>query len=139
MDDRKPDQSFLDFLDEYRRKAKRSARQQEAIDRALGYVTGFNAADPSLVSVRWLIKGMRAEERIEGDRAFRAEHGYQDLITIFDRQMREAGVRVQTSTVVESIRWRPGHVEVQAHGPKGIVSISSPGVLITVVLMKMAQ
>ncbi len=72
MDDRTPDESFVDFLQHCCRQSKNNRRLQEAKERALSYVTGFNAADPSQVSVHWLVKGMRAEERIEGDRVFRA-------------------------------------------------------------------
>ena len=134
MDYRKPDQSFMDFLEACCRTAKPSARQREAKERALGYVSGFNAADPSLVSVHWLVKGMRAEEKIEGDRAFRAEHGYQDLIEIFSQQLRDANVSIQTATVVDSVNWIAGQVKVGTRGPNGVVSISARLVLITVPL-----
>jgi len=62
MDGRKPDQSFLDFLEDCCRKLNGRHRQEEAKKWALGYVSGFNAADPALVGVHWLVKGMHAEE-----------------------------------------------------------------------------
>jgi monoamine oxidase len=131
MDDRKPDESFVDFLKHCCRKSKTNSRIQEAKERALGYVTGFNAADPSQVSVHWLVKGMRAEEQIEGERAFRAQHGYADLIEIFHKQLVDAGVSVQLGIKVESIHWRPGRVEVRANGS---TSFSASRVLITLPL-----
>jgi phytoene dehydrogenase-like protein len=112
MDDRTPDESFVDFLKHCCRRSKTNPRLQEAKERALSYVTGFNAADPSQVSVHWLVKGMRAEERIEGDRAFRAQHGYAGLIEILQKQLVNAGVSIQLGIQVDSIHWRPGHVEV---------------------------
>src|SRR5262249_55596696 len=77
MDDNATDQSFLQFL---KRTATSDSRQADARRRALGYVVGFNAADPDLVGVHWLVKGMRAEETIQGQRAFRAVNGYQSLV-----------------------------------------------------------
>lgn len=131
MDDRTPDESFVDFLKHCCRQSKTNRRLQDAKQGALSYVTGFNAADPSQVSVHWLVKGMRAEERIEGDRAFRAQHGYADLIEIFQKQLVNAGVSVQFGIKADSIHWRPGHVEVRANGSTTFVA---PRVLITLPL-----
>ena len=133
MDGRKPDQSFLEFLQRCCPDSK-NKRQQQATTWALGYVTGFNAADPSLVGVHWLVKSMRAEEKIEGDRAFRAEHGYADLVNIFQQELNESGVSVQKNTVVESIRWKRGRVEIVARGLNGVVTWSAPRALMTVPL-----
>jgi monoamine oxidase len=133
MDGRKPDQSFLDFLHRCCPESK-NERQQQARTWALGYVTGFNAADPSLVGVHWLVKSMRAEEKIEGDRAFRAEHGYADLMNIFQQELNSSGVSVQKNTVVENIRWKKGRVEIDARGLNGVVTWSARSALITVPL-----
>jgi len=133
MDDRGRDQSFMEFIDGCC-PASTNSRQQRARDWAIRYVSGFNAADPAMVGVHWLVKGMRAEEKIEGDRVFRAEHGYADLIDIFQQQLDDSSVPVQTGTVVESIEWRPCHVELSARGPGGTASVSALRVLITVPL-----
>jgi phytoene dehydrogenase-like protein len=98
MDDRKPDRSFLDFLHDCCPDSPNSPQMQEAKRWATGYVSGFNAADPALVGVHWLVKGMRAEEKIEGDHAFRAARGYSDLVEIFQEQLDDCGVLVQTNT-----------------------------------------
>jgi len=134
MDDRKPDQSFLEFLEDCCSKSNLGPRQEEAKKWALGYVSGFNAADPARVGVHWLVKGMRAEEKIEGERAFRAQHGYADLIDIFQQQLNDTGVAVQKNTVVESIRWQPGQVQIVARSPNGATTFSASRVLITVPL-----
>jgi monoamine oxidase len=133
MDGRKRDQSFAEFLEKCC-SAPRSKRQEEARKWALGYVSGFNAADPTLVGVHWLVKGMRAEKKIEGDRAFRTPHGYADLMDIYRQELDDAGVSVQTSTVVEHIQWQAGRVEAIAHGPNGATTVSALRVLITVPL-----
>ena len=113
MDDRSPDEPFLEFLH-----ACCSAKiDLNAKQRAIDYVTGFNAADPGRVGVHWLVKGMRAEERIEGDRSFRPRRGYEDLIEIFRRQLADAGVSTSVSSVVETIRWKKGGAEVHGPGP----------------------
>src|SRR5579864_8559534 len=75
MYDNGPDESFASFLRRCCADASQEARQ-----RALAYVSGFNAADPAEVSVHWLVQQMRAEEKIEGDRAFRARGGYKALL-----------------------------------------------------------
>jgi monoamine oxidase len=131
---RKSDESFAEFLQDYSSKLKQTPELQRAKKWSTGYVTGFNAADPALVGVNWLVEGMRAEEQIEGDRAFRAEHGYTDLIEIFQQMLQDGGVAVRKNTVVESIQWRPGRVEVTANCPNGITRVTAPLVLITVPL-----
>src|SRR5437870_1652793 len=100
MDDRSPDESFLNFLERCCPGSKENPEEQEAKQRALDYVTGFNAADPGLVGVHWPVKGMRAEEKIGGDRNFRPKSGYQDLIDIFRGQLADADISVRTDTVV---------------------------------------
>src|SRR5437868_8952838 len=56
----------LEFLQHCCPKSK-SPPTQTATDWALGYVTGFHAADPAQISVHSLVKGLRADEKIEGD------------------------------------------------------------------------
>ena len=134
MDGTAPDESFVSFLERSFPKQKRDRRQEEAIKHAIGYVSGFNAADPALVGVHWLVQEMRAEEQSEGDRAFRTKHGYSDLIDVFRKKIREFDIRVQTSTVVEAIEWDRTPVKIRARGGDGIVEFSAAAVLITVPL-----
>lgn len=134
LDDRKPDQSFLDFLEGCCPRDNSDDRQRQSREWALGYVSGFNAADPAIVGVHWLVNGRRAEEKIEGDRAFRAEHGYADLIDVFQEQLTAANVSLSKSSSVEEIRWSPGRAELVVRGPEGAFVMSAPRVLITVPL-----
>ena len=67
MNDRDPDESFLDFLV----RCFPGDDHADAKRWATGYVSGFNAADPAEVSVHWLVRSRNAEEQIQGDRAFR--------------------------------------------------------------------
>jgi monoamine oxidase len=106
MDDEVSDQSFWNFL-AHCCPGPGGTRQQEAKKRALAYVMGFNAADPELVGVHWLVKGMREEEMIEGYRAFRAANGYEDLIQIFRYRLQSSNVSVITGAAISAITWNP--------------------------------
>ena len=134
MDDRSSDESFLSFLRRCCEESGSNPKQREAKERALAYVTGFNAADPDRVGVHWLVQGMRAEEKIEGDRAFRSEHGYADLVEIFRRALTAANVDIQTETVVNSVEWTQRDVEIRAHGVSGSQKFSTGRVLVTLPL-----
>lgn len=133
MDDEARDESFLQFLE---RTSPRTAdfRQENARTRALGYIVGFNAADPNLVGVHWLVKGMQAEEGIQGQRAFRAVNGYESLLAIFREQLSETGVSFRMETVVKSIEWSPGEVTIAATGRDGSATFKTSRVVITVPL-----
>lgn len=113
MDDKQPDESFLDFLNREVPLEKADARLREAREKATSYVSGFNAADPALVGVHWLVKSMQAEEAIEGDRSFRLSKGYRQLVEIFRQKLVERGTVIQMETVVETVRWERGHVELK--------------------------
>jgi len=130
MDDRGPDEGFLDFL------ARRfpGGRQAEAKQWATGYVSGFNAADPALVSVHWLVHGLRAERKIQGQRAFRIAGGYRKLVNIFERELETRNVPLHLGTIVREIHWRPGAVRLLARTRHEETEFSSPRVLVTLPL-----
>jgi monoamine oxidase len=131
MDDRAPDQSFLEFLQH----CCNDSVTQATKDWARGYVTGFHAADPAQISMHSLVRGMQADEKIEGDRAFRiVPQGYEALLEIFCRKLREANVSCQLDTVATAIRWQPGNAEVSARNHSGTVTIAAPRMLITLPL-----
>ena len=130
MNDSDPDESFSAFLERCfpnpRNAATRRAKQQ-----ATSYVSGFNAADPALVGVHWLVKGMKAEEKIEGHRAFRSQNGYTDLLNIFQQQLNEYGATVSLECVVERVAWKAGNAEVTVRDRNGSSVLQAPHVLIT--------
>jgi monoamine oxidase len=134
MNDSLPDESFQAFLERPFPNPTNDPKQQEAKQRALAYVTGFNAADPELVGVHWLVEGMRAEEKIQGHRAFRCSNGYADLVEGFRRQIAACEVTIHTNTVVQSVRWKPGHAEVTAHNADGASVFGTSQVLFTLPL-----
>src|ERR1700749_1351176 len=106
MDDRSPDESFTDFLARCWPNPSKDQRLEEANRRATAYVSGFNAADPDVVGVHWLVESMRAEERIDGDRAFRPSKGYRELVEILEADLRKADVTVRTGTIVEPVDFK---------------------------------
>jgi monoamine oxidase len=134
MDASSADESFLSFLDRSFPESPRNPERQEARRRALAYVTGFNAADPERVGVHWLVKGMRADEKIEGDRAFRSLHGYEDLLDIFRQELTRTGVHIETESVVDSVRWTRGRAEVVAHKGRESCTLTAKHALVTLPL-----
>ena len=133
MKGEEPDKSFLDFLEQTCRHPT-NPRQEKAKKRALAYVSGFNAADPALIGVHWLVREMGAEEAIDGQRAFRSQGGYKDLLDAFQLQIPKSDVEIRTRTVVESISWRMGRASVTARGPEGVLQYQCKRLLITLPL-----
>lgn len=129
MNDNEPDESFASFL---QRCCPRAS--QETKEHALGYVAGFNAADPAKVGVHWLFHQMEAEKKIQGDRAFRPRGGYWSLLQLLQKRAEKAGVRVRTNTIVQRISWRPGSVSIDAVLAKHSVSLRASQLLVTVPL-----
>jgi monoamine oxidase len=134
MDDKSPDESFSAFLERCWENADADPKLEEAKRRARAYVVGFNAADPNLVGVHWLIQGMRAEEKIDGDRGFRAEHGYDDVLSTLVGRVMGANIPIQTDCVVNTILWRPGTVEVSGQWNSQKFVIAAKRVIVTVPL-----
>ena len=134
MDDSHPDESFLSFLDRCFPNRENDPRKAEIKQRAISYISGFNAADPALVGVHWLVQEMRAEEKIEGDRAFRSKNGYEDLLEIFREKSRKLGIKILTNVVVETIRWQPSSAEIQARSNEGTATFSASAALVTIPL-----
>ncbi len=105
MDAAAPDQSFEDFL-----RTSCDGCSDDARQWARNFVSGFHAADPARIGVHGLIRGMRADEQIDGDRSFRLLAGYDALIQQLRLQIQRAAIHLQT--VVESIAWSKGKVRV---------------------------
>jgi len=100
-----PDLSFAHFLE----------RQQiPAEDRLalIGYVEGFNAADHHKISALSLGAQQKAEEAIEGNRAFHVVGGYDQLPEYLARCVEHHGGALRADARVQRIAWRPGHVAV---------------------------
>ena len=134
MDDAAPDESFLSFLNRKFPPSPEDKKLEAAKRRALGYVSGFNAADPNLVGVHWLVAGMRAEEKHAGHRSFRSQNGYADLLDLFKARLEQLQIKIEFETVVERVIWKPGSVRIQASNGRQAFSTDAQQVLITVPL-----
>lgn len=129
MSDQGPDESFLEFVQRCCSDLSEKTREQ-----ALAYIEGFHAADPALISVHSLTRGLRADEKIEGDRAFRPPGGYETLLNYFRNSLQASGVPILLNTVVQQIHWGSEGIEISAHTDDGHKSFSAPRVLITIPL-----
>ncbi len=134
MDDNNADESFLSFLQRCFPNPERDSGLEEAKRHAIGYVSGFNAADPALVGVHWLVEEMRAEEKTEGDRAFRLKNGYRDLLDILRQKMEALDIVLRLNSVVEEVGWQNSRASVKARNESGELNLSAAAVLITVPL-----
>jgi monoamine oxidase len=129
MSDREPDRSFGEFLATCCPQAKDEAKR-----RALAYVTGFHAADPDKVSVHSLVRSSLADEKINGDQAFRLQGGYQSLLNVFREALARAGVKTHLNTVVQSVASRKGAVEISALQSGSPITFAARRVLVTLPL-----
>ena len=139
MDDRSPDESFADFLLRCFGNKRDDPKLADAKRRATAYVSGFNAADPRLVGVHWLVESMRAEQRIDGERAFRPKHGYGEMVGMMNSDLNKRGVSIRTGTVVESISLKDHETELIARTATGSEIIAANKVVVTVPLAVLQQ
>jgi monoamine oxidase len=102
------DRSFADFLENECADATPEAKAQ-----ATAYVEGFNAAESGLVSARWLLESDPAGEQ-DGGSAFRIPNGYDRIVDWLLAGCRPDKTVLQLSSVVTSVRWQPGEIQVEA-------------------------
>ena len=125
-----PDLSFAEFL-ERERVPEISQEDRFAL---IGYVEGYNAADHRKISAASLGMQQKAEEAIEGDRAFHIAGGYDQLPDFLARRIEEHGGALRADTRVQRVAWRPGRVEVVTNQGKfsarqAVVDAAALGVL----------
>ncbi len=98
-----------------------------------GYVSGFDAADPAKVSVRWLAETEEAAQAIQGDRQFFLLEGYDRLMTYLLEQCDAARLRLHLNAVVHRLSWAPQRVTLQLSSPTGepLPEISATRVIVT--------
>jgi len=110
-DPKAPDRAFSTFL-------QQDLSGDELIaTRAMARIVaeGFEAADPDQLSVQALAE----DWRLRGDEAddypqFRPLGGYDRLIVALHRSLDPERVQLHLQTVVHTVRWEPGYVEVEA-------------------------
>lgn len=113
---RTPDRSFADFLAERAKRGKNKPKRQRARKLALEFVQGFHAADPAIVSERWLAHGGDPGESPEESRMGRVVDGYDRVMAHLAREVFDA---ITLNTVVERVEWSQGSVTVMSRGTDG--------------------
>jgi monoamine oxidase len=102
----------------------------------LGYVQGFDAADPARVSLQWFLE---VEENQPADAAeFRALDGVDSAVRSLQRGL---GPRcaVLLGSVARAVRWRPGNVEVEIETAAGVVqTLAGQSIIVTLPLSVLA-
>jgi monoamine oxidase len=99
------DETFVQYLEQAGIDAARGRR-------AAAYVEGFNAADSHVIGVASLAKQQRAEDKIQSERLFHIEAGYDSLSAFLAERFRSAGGSLFLQHPVRRLRWSPGDVTV---------------------------
>src|SRR5579864_1878975 len=102
-----PDRSFTQFLDQCNCKAGDR-------DWVYAYVEGFHASFPERISVNSLVRGIEADNEIDGHRAFRIVNGYDALVEQLRRECEH--VALHLNTTVRRVKWANGNVRVETAG-----------------------
>jgi monoamine oxidase len=115
------DQSFLHYLDH-------TATNPELRQQALRYVSGFHAADPSLISVQSLVRDSHAEEAISGDHQYRMANGYETLVEAVVNRIDRQLCDIRMNAVVNEVRWQKRRVVVRTsigefQAPQSIITL----------------
>jgi len=84
-----------------------------------GYVEGFNAADAKRIGVKALGAQQKAEDSIEGDRAWHVLGGYGQLAEYLAARVKELGGEIRVGWEAVAVRWHAGHVEIETN--RGVV------------------
>jgi monoamine oxidase len=130
IDLRSADQPFSSFL-------QQSCRDQkfiEAASLALGYVEGFEAAEPETMSAHEIKLAEEAAEKIEGNRLFRLAHGYSQIPEQLHHQMDPRQAHLHLNTAATGVEWREGSVTVETQSGNSRRTFHAPRAIITLPL-----
>jgi monoamine oxidase len=127
MDSRPPDHSFAEFLD-------RCESEDEARLWGLEYVEGFHGALAERISVHSLVRSMKAEQEVEGERSFRFTGGYGELLRVMQNALSTQFVQLRLNTAVQAVHWSRHHVRIQALSEGAGVEFTAPRAIVTLPL-----
>jgi monoamine oxidase len=122
-----PDIPFQEFLDQ----GNRYGLSKEGAELARRFVQGFDAADPALVSARSIAEEWASGGMLDSPQ-YRPLGGYGSILTALAGKLDRSRVLVQLQTVVETVRWRPGSVEIEGTFVGRPFRVSVPRVIVTV-------
>lgn len=138
---------FFDSIAEYLEKMKRTPEDESFLDftqrccpgtpnevkrMAVAYVEGFNAARAEQISVNSLVQSGEAEERIDGDRAYRLRGGYDFVPRILLAACNPEHLRISFGAAVREVTWTAGGVtlnvasggtEDRVHAPRALFTL----------------
>ncbi len=86
---------------------------------ARSFAEGFYLADPRTASAAAIARMDGALETIGGDRSYRARAGWASLLAPLLAEARRPPGSLRLGVTATRVRWRPGEVVVEAHGPAG--------------------
>lgn len=104
------DISFAEYLKHQR--LKEHPPSPRAVQLALDFVQGFDAADPERVSAMSLAKEQEGLGDVEEEPQFRLLRGYGDLIERLTSALDRSRVRIRLDTNVSEIHWQHSAVRV---------------------------
>lgn len=131
------DLSFDSFLEQSKHLSP------EARQYAKMMAEGFDAADTSRASARAIVAEWTADMMSDDAPQSRPQGGYDALLATLATSLQSANIRLQLQTIVQTVRWSPGAVEIEgtfigkpyrASAPLAIVTLPlgvlqlSPGV-----------
>ncbi len=126
------DQAFQAFIEE------RFPGEEWADARrwARGYIEGYEAAFPERVSIRWLAQTEAAAESIQSEYSYCVLEGYDRLLEWLRAGLNAERTIFSLNTIVRSVRWSRGQVEVSAQSPFGtpLETFSAKAAIITLPL-----
>jgi len=100
------------------------ALDEESKRLVIDYVEGFNAADKDRISTQALVGG-------QSNKAFRLETGYSSLVDWFVSELNANKAALHLETVAKSIRWKRGHVEIEASTSAGAQTFRAAKAIVT--------
>ena len=127
IDPHKPDQTFAAF-------AEHLLTKPDDRELALGFVQGFDAADPAKASAHALLRAEVSSERSSGDEQARLKEGYGALVDWMAAQVRKRGGTIHTGAVAHLVNWKSGEVEVHFERAGQRDHVSADTALITLPL-----
>ena len=107
IDGNAPDESFADFMGH-------SNFPDSVRKLAMGFVQGFDAADPKRISVQALLKAENSANQMEGSWQGRVREGYGALIDYLAAEDVRQGGTIVKNCLVDRIDWKKGSVQVRA-------------------------
>jgi monoamine oxidase len=123
-----PDLSFDEFL------SRQHALSPAAARSARSFVSGFDAANTSLIGVAGLSLAEQISEKIDGDLTFRPLGGYHPLIHYLAQKFQQRGGDVHLNSIVRHIEWSPQGCRVTADANGKSITFTAKKILITLPL-----